>query len=94
MPFRLIEPKIYKFKKHKIKIAGIVKKEGIPTANVLVRLYKRQNGQLISETKTDNNGNFEFIICDNQNNYYFVVAHWQDNSYNALIYDWITGIDI
>jgi len=55
-------------------ISGRIIKDSIPVPYVIVRLYYRVTGQLINQTTTDINGEFEFIGYNATTNNYFVIA--------------------
>ena len=55
-------------------ISGQVVKDSTPVPYVIVRLYYRVTGQLINETITNANGEFEFVGYNATTNNYFVIA--------------------
>jgi len=81
-------------------LSGIVTRQGIPVANVWVRLYYRPNGQMIAQTKSANDGTFSFSPSndipiglnptDTKN--YYVLAIDNNNSQNTPTADLLTAV--
>lgn len=72
------------------RIAGTVNELGV-NGSYRVRLYKRQNGEVIAETWSASNGSYAFNYLANISNGYFVVAHDHTTPLNnAAIADLIT----
>lgn len=73
-------------------ISGIVKLQGVPIADRIVRLYYRKNGVLIGSIKTDSTGTFQFLNLDPSDRY-TVIAFDDTNTspdFNAQIFDILT----
>lgn len=64
-------------------ISGVVLLDGQPVINTTVRLFYNVNGKFISETKTNENGEFTFLNLEVGKPYYTVIAY--NNGYNNLI---------
>jgi hypothetical protein len=57
-------------------------------ADIPVRLYRRSDGQLISETTSTASGTFQLLAEDEVEHY--ITAFNPNTGVNAVIYDWIT----
>jgi len=66
-------------------IQGIVTVSGTVWPGVTVRLYYNIDGNIINQTITDENGNFEFYILEPLKDYFTVIAH--HDGFNAIVYD-------
>lgn len=79
---------------HRYKIEGVVEVSNVPTGYLLVRLYKKSSGELISQTTSLSDGSFIFNNIANITSGYFIVAFDSTTSpiYNAVIFDRITSV--
>ena len=70
-------------------LAGTVKNEGVNYADRVLRLYDRDSGKLIGETKSDNLGQWEFPQGLFENSKYYVIAFDDMNApvLQAVIHD-------
>jgi hypothetical protein len=72
-------------------IYGTVTYEDLPGAGLLLRLYDRTTGELLSETTSDGSGNYDFNYWVPEGHKYYVVA-FDSNLvpiYNAKIRDYL-----
>lgn len=67
-----------------LSIKGAISEKNTPIP-CRVRLFEKISGRLISDTQTDNSGNYEFNHLTK--NRFFVVAHHPEYKYNAVIQD-------
>lgn len=74
----------------KYKIIGTVRVEGVYLHNIMLNLYRRDNGLLVGTTATDSTGNFEFLYIPFTDCTFFVMAFY--NGFNAVVMDDITPV--
>lgn len=67
------------------RVEGIVQEKNVPIADVLVRLFSRNDAKLIGQTLSDTGGSFKFRLASNRE--VFVLAHHPKRQFNAVIQD-------
>ncbi len=70
---------------------GTVKVDETLTSGIVVRLYTRPDGALISSTATTASGTFS-LPTTNSGTYHFAIAMSPASGTNSLIYDWLLPI--
>ena len=75
-------------------IKGRIKKDGLSFSNSIVRLYDRNSGQLIEETKSNDLGQYSFLSKVDKDYKYFVIAHddFENPVLQAVIHDYLDPI--
>jgi hypothetical protein len=68
--------------------SGIVYVNDTTTSGIVVRLYKRLDGELVDETTTVSGGLFE-MESSYEGEEHYVISLYTVSGTNALIYDWI-----
>jgi hypothetical protein len=75
-------------------LGGIVKQAGIPVSGRWVRVYERTSGLLISQARSDLNGEFVFGGLNDGHTYYVIAFDDlnQAPDFNAVIFDQLTPV--
>jgi hypothetical protein len=71
------------------RVYGVMRVLGVLAPNKVVRLYHRETGKLIRETRTDESGNYEFPFVTNIHQF-FAIAFDTTGGQNAQVIDQIT----
>lgn len=67
-----------------LSIKGTIKEKEVPLP-CRVRLFEKLSGQIISDIRTDDNGNYEFNHLNKT--LFFIIAHHPESKFNAVIQD-------
>jgi hypothetical protein len=73
-------------------IAGVTKRLGITTGNMLVRIFDRETGAPYAETRSDAGGNFSISLYTRTGQQFTAIGYDSDDVENASIADLITPV--